>query len=212
MSGQESPGLILNLTPSPAPAGAVWGSLRDVGGFWGLLRYLPGAVRQAFSEREPVGGLPVVEPGQGRPVTLPEIDFGDSYPTADHTPAAEADLSAQVGAEAGTAEAGVSAEATETVVMGEQLGEERLAGHDAGTELHDLTEAQSLVETVPGHEAGLAAEQADLDASPGPYTPGPVHLAQVDDVLGDVASVSASVQAAAAQAELGEAALGEASL
>jgi hypothetical protein len=214
MSGQETPGLVLDLTPDPTPAsaGAGWGSLREIGGWWGLLRFLPGAVRQAFSGREPVGGLPVVEPGQTRSAELPETDFGDSYPTADHTLTAETDLATEAGltveagAETATAEAGAAAEAG-TVEIGEQLREEWLAGQDAGTELQDLIEARAAEEAEQGYEAWLAQEQADFDAGTGPYAADPTDLAQVAGEAGAGPNGQAQVAVAQAGAELGEAGL-----
>jgi hypothetical protein len=110
VSELEPQGLILDPTldlaadptPDSVPVsdGGLRGSLKEIGGWWGLLRFLPGAIRQAFSGREPAGGLPVVEPDQTRPAALSEVDFGDSFPTADHTLSAEMDPTA-LGAEAG---------------------------------------------------------------------------------------------------------------
>jgi hypothetical protein len=211
VTGQETPGLVFDLAPdpTPAPSGGGWGSLREVGGWWGLLRFLPGAIRQAFSEREPVGGLPVVEPGQERPAELPDVDFGESYPTGDHTPAttAEAPVPEASVAEAATPDAG--AEAGETVVMtGEALGEEWLATHDAGTELQDWIEARVAEEADQAYEAWAAQEQADFDAGTGPYAP-EFTEPQVEDVTGDGPTAQASVQAAVTVvgAELGDAGL-----
>jgi hypothetical protein len=213
VSELETPGLILDpaldLTSGPAPAasGAGWGSLREIGGWWGLLRFLPGAVRQAFSEREQPGGLPVVEPGQERPAGPPDVDFGESYPTGDHTLAAEADLSDGAGAQAATPGAG--AEAGETVVVtGESLREEWLATHDAGTELQDWIEYNAAEEADQTYEAWAAQEQADFDAGTGPYAP-EFTEPQVEDVTGDGPTAQASVQAAVtvAGAELGDAGL-----
>jgi hypothetical protein len=99
--------LVFDLTATPAPAaeGGVWGSLREVGGWWGALRFLPSAIRQAFSEREPVGGLPIVEPGHTRPAELAEVDFNPGAPTGDHTPAAQTPAAEAQAAEAQAAEA-----------------------------------------------------------------------------------------------------------
>jgi hypothetical protein len=196
MSELEAPGLILDppldLTSGPAPAasGARWGSLREMGGWWGLLRFLPGAIRQAFSEREQPGGLPVVEPGQVRPAELPDVDFGDSYPTADHTPAATAEAPV---ADASVAEVPVA-------------------------EVSDLDVAASAEAPEQGYEARLAADEAEMGAyvASGQYD---ADLALITDVgtgvdaaesgagaavNGHAVQVSAEAAAAEAGAELGE--------
>jgi hypothetical protein len=185
----EPEGLILDtsldLTPGPvpvpAPGGGGRGALREIGGWWGLLRFLPSAIRQAFSEREQPGGLPVVEAGQERPADLQEIDFGDSYPIADHT----------------LAEAGAGAEARFAAA---EAVAEALATHDAGTDLQDVVGAHAEQEADQGHEVWLAAEQADYDAGTGPYAPG-----LTGDDTGPTANGQAgTVAAAEAVAELGE--------
>jgi hypothetical protein len=88
---EPSPGLDLDLAtggdpdlaPAAGGAGGAWGSLREVKPSL-LLRLLPGMLRAAFAGREPVGGLPVVEPGRGRSrgLELADVDFGDSAPTS----------------------------------------------------------------------------------------------------------------------------------
>jgi hypothetical protein len=139
VSGEET-GLVFDLVPDSAPSKPAWGSLREVPpSMW--LRLIPGVLRQVFSGREPVGGLPVVEPGQSRPADLPEVDFGDSYPTADHS-AAEAD--------AVTAAAGVVAGA-----LAEQ------ADYDAGTGPYAC---ELAVEDAGAAASGQAAEAATAQA------------------------------------------------
>lgn len=188
MSGQETPGLVLDLTPAPAPApvpaGGVWGSLREIGGWSGLLRYLPGAVRQVLSGREPVGGLPVVEPGQSRLADLPEIDFGDSFPTVDRTSAE---------AEATTAAPTVAVEAVA----------EALAAQGAASSAPAATVVMTGEEADQAHDAWLTPEQADYEAGAGPYAP---------ELTGEDAGPAADGHAAEAAtaeavAELGEAVL-----
>jgi hypothetical protein len=215
VSGQEPAGVVLDLAPDPVPAssGGVWGSMREIS-LPVLLRLVPGVLRQVFAGREPVGGLPVVEPGRSRPAGLPEVDFGESFPVADHAPAAAGavaaarTVAAEAVAEALAAQDGAPAGPAATVVMtGEQLREEWLAAHDAGTELQDVIEDHAEQEAEQRYEAWLAAEQADFDAGAGPYEPDPGYLAQVDAVFGDGPSTQAQAAAVEAGAELGEAGL-----
>jgi hypothetical protein len=209
VSGQETPGLVLDVATDPAPAAAdgVWGSLREIGGWWGLLRFLPGAVRTVLSSREPVGGLPVVEPGQSRSAELSEVDFDSGVPITDYTLAAEADAvtaAAEVVAEALAEQSGPSADPAVTAAMtGEALREEWLATHDAGTALQDVIEAHAEQEAEQGYEAWLAQEQADYDAGTGPYAPELTGDATGSAVNGQDSDAAAAV----AVAELGEAGL-----
>lgn len=113
---------------------------------------------------------------------------------------AAAEVNLAVAASAGTAE---------TVVMtGEQMREEWLATHDAGTELQDWIEAQAEEEAEQRSEAWLVQEQADFEAGTGPYALESTEP-QPDDTSRDGAAVHASAQAAGtvAGAELGEAGL-----
>lgn len=182
MSDLETPGLILDppldLTsgPTPAPAGAGRGSLREMGGWWGLLRFLPGAIRQALSEREPVGGLPVVEPGQARPAEMPDVDFGESYPTADHAPSATAEAPV---AEVSDLDVATSAEAPE------QGYEARLAADEAEMAAY-VASGQYDADLALITDVGADTAEAEATAN------------------GHAAQVSAQVAAAEAGAELGE--------
>jgi hypothetical protein len=164
VSDEQIPGLILDppldLAPDPVPSGEAQGSLKEIGGLWGLLRFLPGAIRQAFSGREPVGGLPVLEPGQTRPAELAEVDFNPGAPTGDHapaaqTPAAEAQAVEPPGgeftvenslAEVATVEAGVVHEVIAEPLVAE-VAEEAFAEASIGEVGAELGEA--------GLEAGL---------------------------------------------------------
>ena len=81
MSDQEPAGLVFDLLPDLGPVRPEggWSSLREVRpSMW--LRMMPSIVRSMFTRGpgEPVGGLPVVEPGQSRPAGLPELaDLGE---------------------------------------------------------------------------------------------------------------------------------------
>ena len=187
MSDLETPGLILDpildLTsgPTPAPAGAGRGSLREMGGWWGLLRFLPSAIRQAFSEREQPGGLPVVEAGQERPAELPEVDFGDSYPTADHALdlTAEAPVPVASVAEASDLDVAASAEAPG------QGCEARLAADEAEMAAY-VASGQYEADLAVITDVGADTAEAEATAN------------------GHSAQVAAQVAAAEAGAELGE--------
>ena len=173
MSGQELEGLVVDMGPDPAPApaesGGGWASLREIGGWWGLLRFLPSAIRQALSGQEPVGGLPVVEPGQSRPADPPEIDFGDSYPTGDHT----TDLTAEVVADRLTtpaldaeavAESGDPASVAEAVAdLAASLGVDLDAAAVVAAPVAEATAAEAPAEaTVHADAAEAVAELGEV--------------------------------------------------
>jgi hypothetical protein len=159
VSGQETPGLVFDLASDPAPAsGDAWGSLREIGGWWGLMKFLPSAVRMVFSDRESVGGLPVVEPGQTRPAELPEVDFDPGVPTGDHTPTAETSQAEQVAEQA-------AEQAAEQVCEASLAQQE--AGYEAGTGPYtpELTgDSDGAGPAVNGHAAGAATAQAEAVA------------------------------------------------
>lgn len=165
MSGEPSLGPVS--TPSPAPdAGAsagVWGSLREVGGWWGVLRLLPAAVRQVFSGREPVGGLPIVEPGQTWRTRLPEIDVDPGAPTADHTPAAQAHTAEPLGAESTTVDASLADSATAEAAVVEPPAAEVVPEVTAEPRTADVTE----VSVSPAAVSEACAELGEVGLEAG---------------------------------------------
>ena len=125
MTDQELPGgVVLDQAPDTAPAQDEGGrsSLRGVSA-WTLVRLIPSVFRSMLAGREPVGGLPVVEPGRQRPAELREIDFGESAPTAE---AREPVLLAETVAEV-AASLGVDLDTTEAAAQAAEQD------HDAAT-------------------------------------------------------------------------------
>lgn len=159
---EESSGLVFDLVQDAAPSKPAWGSLREVSpAMW--LRLIPGVLRQVFSGREPVGGLPVVEPGQSRPTSLPEIDFNPGAPIADHGLAAM-----EAAAHASVAEAVAAEEVPVPEAVAESAEPASVAEvvADLAASLGvDLDAADAVAEPVAeGPTAEAAAEAAAVDA------------------------------------------------
>jgi hypothetical protein len=164
VSGEPSPGVVFDLPSAPVPSqeGGAWGSLREVGGWWGALRLLPSAIRQVFSEREPVGGLPVVEPGHTRPAELPEVDFNPGAPIADHTPAAQTPASEAHAAE--PPEAGFTAEqALAEAATAEAAEAAAEAVQEFVAEVAEVADVAEVAEACVG-EVGAELGEAGLEA------------------------------------------------
>lgn len=165
MSGEQAPGVVFDLPAPPASAseGGVWGSLREVGGWWGALRLLPSAIRQVFSEREPVGGLPIVEPGHTRPAELPEVDFNPGAPISDHTPTAQTPAAEAHAAE--PPEAGFTAEQALAEAATTEAAE-AAAAENVQEFLAEVAEVADVAEVAEasGGEVGAELGEAGLEA------------------------------------------------